>query len=75
MRRIRLSLILALVVLVPTVLLADHQTSHPAELQDSINTPNFDYTIYYTNDDATDSDYFTKPESTEGMTLQQRNGR
>ena len=54
-----LSLVVILALLVPTLLLAGHRTAHPSQLQDSINTPNFGYTIYYTNDDPTDTDYMS----------------
>ena len=59
MRKAFILSILALLILVPGIVYAGHNGNHPAELADSINTPDGNYTIYYTNDDPTDSDYFT----------------
>lgn len=38
---------------------ADHRSPHPANLDDFIDSPNFNYRVYYTNDDSTAADYFT----------------
>ncbi len=54
-----LAIILPLVLLGAILVLASHRTDHPAHLQDTITTPNFNYTIYYTDTAPADNDYFT----------------
>ena len=61
MRYVRLAVISLVLVLTTYVVLAGHRPNHPANLNDSVTTSSFNYTIYYTDDNpppTPDPDYF-----------------